>query len=163
MIKRVGDHFELAFGSLLQALQRAFPERFQESDQVWSELSIRRNNIEQSIKTSLYIWSRSVQDQEWVDILSSELTNKRFDALQTTEPAVLLSNKSSPLYLSDLAAILKDGRVMNHLSARRPLIISNLHKLNALRKDAHGNSPSFDEIETFRQVCDELESDFFIP
>jgi hypothetical protein len=119
--------------------------------------------LETEIRIALYHWCRGVSTTEWNRILSSALTNKRREALSTTEPGVLFSSKQSPLFLTDLLMLLKDPMVLPYLGERRTTIISSLDTINKLRKDAHALEPSDEDMLLVRSAFDYLEAEFCIP
>ena len=161
LVERVGEDFDIRFDAIKIVLQRLIgPDAVQDR---WKEISGRRNALETEIRIALYHWCKGVPTTEWNRILSSALTNKRREALSTTEPGVLFSSKQSPLFLTDLLMLLKDFVVLPFLGERRTTIISFLDVINKLRKDAHALEPSNEDMVSVRSAFDYLEAEFCIP
>jgi hypothetical protein len=160
VVERIGDDFDIRFTAMKNILERLVSSN---SEGRWAEISRRRNALEVNIRTSLYHWSKGVSAEEWHDLLSSSLTRKRMEALSTTEPAILFSHRESPLYLTDILAIIKNEKVMPYLNHRRSLIIKYIDVINKLRKDAHANKVEDADIESAREAFDFLETEFSPP
>lgn len=129
----------------------------------WSSACVRRNIVEQAIRSTLYFWSKSIAADVWVDVLKRALSANRFTELKSTEPAFLFSSKESPLYLSDLAGFLRDTRTLEYISDRRDNLTSAAMKANALRKESHANDFSDDEFERLCSALSVLEDEFVQP
>jgi hypothetical protein len=157
--------FEVAFDAVRSAVLKIEPISSGESslEQKWSEVCVRRNTIEQSLRTAIYYWTKTVDPTLWQTILDRELTARRLDALSSREPAVLLAKGNSPLYLTDLLAIIKDDRVIPHLEERRSIILGALNTLNGLRKDAHANDITDAEYRKASDALSLLETEFVAP
>lgn len=161
MIERVGDDFEIRFDAIKIVLRRLIAADGIEDR--WAEISRRRNALETDIRVALYHWCRGVSAVQWSEILTKNLTNKRREALITTEPSILFSSKESPLFLSDLLMLLKDQAVLPFLADRRGHIIKLLDTINKLRKDAHAITVSDTDIASARSAFDYLEAEFSAP
>ena len=108
IVEKRGSDFDIRFGAMHEALRRIL-----EADTVegrWSEISKRRNRLESDMRLMFFNWALSVPSTEWRDILRKNLTAKRFNQLTWHEPRILFARRSSPLYLSDLLALLKDEK-----------------------------------------------------
>jgi hypothetical protein len=164
IVVRDGVH-EIAIGAVGNAVRKLRNGPRQTSKQGrWSEVSLRRNELEQGIRAALYIWSKGVSNDEWKDVLRSALTESRYASLPTYEPHVLLSRSGSPMYFSDLLALLRDVRVLPYLEDhRRSAISGHMNLVNRLRRDAHANEFSDDEFEKVIQSLTELELEFLAP
>ncbi|WP_309603315.1 hypothetical protein [Sphingomonas sp.] len=132
-------------------------------DERWSTACVRRNTVEQAIRSALYFWSKTLSSDFWQEILKKSLTDSRFAVLASTEPNYLFSSKESPLFMSDLGGFLRSEGVLDYLGNRKERLASAAMKVNALRKEAHGND--FDDTE-FAALCaalSELEDEFLLP
>ena len=130
----------------------------------WSEVSIRRNNLEQGIRSALFLWSKGVPSDEWNGVLQSALTGARYASLPSREPHVLFSQAASPLFFSDLLGFLREARVLPYLDAeRRSQISSHMGRINSLRRDAHANEFSDEDFDLVIQSLDQLEQEFLAP
>jgi hypothetical protein len=130
----------------------------------WSEVNVRRNELEQGIRSALFMWSKSVPADEWNRVLQTALTGNRYAALTSNEPQVLFSRSESPLYFSDLLGLLRDARVLPYLDQdRRSAISSHMDRVNRLRRDAHANDFSDEEFEKVTISLTKLEDEFLAP
>src|SRR4029077_9364566 len=104
-----------------------------------------------------------VPSENWNEILSRNLTKRRYDDLVTTEPRVLFSNRESPLYLSDLLCLLKDPLVLPFIDDRRSEIVKAIDQVNKLRKDVHALSVTDTEFAAAQLAFDYLDAEFSGP
>jgi hypothetical protein len=88
------------------------------------------------------------------------LTRKRLEALESLEPRLLFSAKGSPMYLTDLLAIIRNEEVLPFLKDRRKDVVAALSVVNRFRQDAHGNEISEDELVECRRAFEILEGEF---
>jgi hypothetical protein len=154
---------EISFAAIHKAvLQIAPDEKLETLEGKWAELCVRRGRVEQSLRTTLGIWARSMAMADWTLLLKKQLTQKRFEQLATFEPRVLFSNRSSPLYLSDLLALLGDDRVLSYLGDRRSGIRSALDSANKFRADAHAKNVTEEEYRSAQLAFDRLEAEFSV-
>lgn len=161
MVERIGDDFDIQFGAIKSALKHLISS--ESGEDRWAEISRRRNELETAIRITLYHFSRGLTPAEWNQILESNLTKARRASLAGTEPGFLFSNKSSPLYLSDLFVLLKDTRILPYLSERRSHVVRCLDIINNLRKDAHAMTVSDSDIASARSAFEYLEGEFTMP
>jgi hypothetical protein len=76
---------------------------------------------------------------------------------------MIFAKGNSPLYLTDLLALIKDDRVMPYLGERRSVILGAMNTVNALRKDAHANDVSDHDFYTIGDALAILEGEFAAP
>lgn len=136
LIEKRGNDYDITLDAIKSAVERittSLPNR----NSRWSEINIRRNCLEQDIRAALYYWSQSIERENWVNILRKGISNKNFEALSSTEPNIIFSRNSSPLFLTDLAGLLKLDETLPHLKSQKSIITQNLFGLNSLRRDAH--------------------------
>lgn len=153
---------DIRFEAIKVVLQRLISSKGGGEDR-WAEISRRRNALETDIRVALFHWSRMVSAADWLAIISRNLTNARIEHLSTTEPGVLFSKASSPLFFSDLLMILKDDAVLSYLGDRRGAVVSSLNTVNQLRKDAHAIAVSDREMAEICSAFDFLEDIFLLP
>lgn len=101
-------------------------------------------------------------DKEEVTEIGNEARNRR-ESLNSLEPNVLFSSRGSPLYLSDLLALIRDGRVLPYLSDQRSEITRVLDVVNKLRRDAHAIQVSDNDLSSARAAFERLEVEFSPP
>ena len=111
----------------------------------------------------LYNWTLGVSGSDWRDIVDKNLTKGRKESLGSYEPRMLFSRQNSPLYLTDMLALLKDPRTLPFLGGRRALVIAKLGVINKYRKDAHANEILSEEMAAVREAFDILEPEFLLP
>jgi hypothetical protein len=164
IVVRDGIH-EVAIGSV-EAAVRKLRDGSSSDETVesrWAEAGVRRNNLEQAIRGALFLWSKSVSEDVWINVLVNALSANRYASLPSHEPNVVLSRGASPLYLTDLLGILRDDRVLPHLGERRSTILSHVDRVNRLRRDAHANDFSDDEFADCIKSLEVLEQEFVAP
>lgn len=161
LVERVGEEFDIRLDAIKLALRNLFPR--ENTEDRWSEISKRRNNLETNVRIALYHWSRTMSSPEWEGVVKSSLTNKRVEAMPSFEPSVMFSRSESPLYLSDLLMLIKDDRVLKYLDNRRSDVVSNLDTINKLRKDAHAMQVTDNEMIKAQKAFDYLEAEFQSP
>ncbi|HQU70529.1 MAG TPA: hypothetical protein PLI43_20360 [Albidovulum sp.] len=110
IVKVKADDIEIAFDAIREALVKL--RQPDDISEMWAEISRRRNEIESSIRTTIFHWARAIPSYEWEDVLERNLTKVRFSNLTNKLPSFLFSPKTSPLYLSDLILLLKDEAVL---------------------------------------------------
>jgi hypothetical protein len=164
VVVRDGIH-ELAFSAIEGAVKnlRSAGVVSLTTEAQWSTINVRRNNLEQAIRTALYLWSRTVSEAVWLDVLKVNMNSGRHARLPSTEPNLVLSKGNSPLFYTDLIALLKDGRVLPHLSSKRSEIMEQMERVNRLRRDAHANEFSQNQFADLVVDLEELESEFLAP
>lgn len=156
--------FEVAFASVRNAVLRLEPATAELSrDERWAEICVRRSNVEQSVRRSLFIWTKTLDNQTWNDVLELAISKIRLDKLHSREPSVLLAQGSSPLYFTDLLSMLKDERMLSYLGENRSSILSAFHATNSLRSDAHANDFSDEDYVRASNALEVLEQEFLMP
>ncbi|OJU59244.1 MAG: hypothetical protein BGO08_06315 [Altererythrobacter sp. 66-12] len=154
---------EIAFDAVRKAVLQIEPdERLIDLEGRWAELCIRRGKIEQGLRTTLLIWARGIEPVDWSMALEKQLSKKRFEALRSHDARFLLSNSTSPLYLTDLIALLGNERVLPYLGVRRSQIRAGLNKVNDFRGDAHAKNISDEEFAAAQRTFEELEDEFVV-
>lgn len=161
IVERFGDEFDIRFDAIRSALERVIEHETVEDR--WIEVSKRRNNLEVNIRIALFHWSKGVPREEWLYIFEQSLTTSRRQSLFSIEPIQIFSRLNSPLYFSDLIGFIKCPKVLPYLSVRRSLVLTHMDKINKLRKDAHANALTDDELREVREAFDFLEQEFFQP
>ena len=161
IVEKRGDDYDIQFGAMRDTLGKILEEDTAEGR--WAEISRRRNRLESDMRLMFFNWALSIAVNEWKNILEKSLTKKRFSQLTDYEPRVLFSRRGSPLYLSDLLALLKDTVVLPFLGDRRSLMLENLHVINRYRNDAHALEVNSTEMEEIRAAFEILEAEFLQP
>jgi hypothetical protein len=161
IIEDRGGDLDVRFEGIRKALERTLSDRTVGA--MWAEVSRRRNALEADIRREIFSWSRGILPEIWYDVLSKGLTRKRFEALDTTEPRRLFSKTSSPLYFTDLIALLRDERVLPHIRNQRSSILTAMNTVNEYRKDGHANELLAEEFDRVCEALDELEAEFGAP
>ena len=160
IIEKNGDDFDIRFGAMRAALKNFLVPDTRESR--WTEISTRRNRLEADMRIMFFNWARTVPQSEWRDIIEGGLTKSRYDSLSSYEPLFLFSRQSSPLYLSDLMMLLKDGRALPFLNDRS-VIVQNMDLVNKSRIDAHANEVGDEAMAQIRSALYFLEAEFLQP
>ena len=163
IIERRGEEYDLRFEAVRSALQSIFGSS-SSVDEFWTEMTLRRNHIETDIRRELLYFSKGVDPDSWIEILSSNLSKSRFNGLASLEPRVLFSRSDSPLYWSDLISLIRTEAVLPHLGESRRSILGALNLVNTKgRKDSHAKHPSAQDMKEVRKAFDTLESEFSQP
>ena len=160
IIEKHGDDYDIRFGAIRAALKNLLLPDAKESR--WAEISMRRNRLESEMRVMFFNWARTVPHAQWREIIEGGLTKKRYEALSSYEPRFLFSRGSSPLYLSDLIMLLKDGRVLPPLDDRSS-IVQNMDLINKFRIDAHAREVGDEDMAQIRSALDFLEAEFLQP
>jgi len=162
IVSRDGEP-EIAFDAVRKAvLQIAPDERKIDLAGRWAELCVRRGNIEQGLRRTLSVWVRGVDRASWEGLLEKQLSKRRFDGLESLEARFLLSNSTSPLYLTDLIALLADHHVLPYLGERRSDLRASLHEINKFRSDAHAKNIGDNEFAHAQKIFDKVETEFVL-
>jgi hypothetical protein len=157
--------YEIAIGAV-EAAVRKLREGAREAvspENQWAEISVRRGQLEQAIRSALFLWSKTVSLDDWNGVLEDGLSANRFASLPSHEPHIVFSRGTSPLYLTDLISLLKDERVLPHLRDRRSRILGHMNTINRLRRDAHANDFAGAEYDAAIESLQQLELEFFAP
>jgi hypothetical protein len=161
LVARVGNDFDIRFDAIKSALRHLVNEDSIEDR--WLEISRRRNAIESEIRLALFHWCRGIPGATWDAVVRGALTQRRIEGLASLEPGYLFARAKSPLYLSDLLGLIKVDDVLPYLNSNRRDIIRALDTVNKLRKDAHANVVSDDELAAVRAAFELLEAEFSTP
>jgi hypothetical protein len=161
LVSREGEDFDIRFAAIKSALRHLVTEVSTEDR--WLEISRRRNAIESEIRVALFHWSRGLGGDEWEAMLRMALTQRRIEGLSSFEPSHLFSRRESPLYLSDLLAMLKLSNVLPYIDGSRRNIVAALDSVNRLRKDAHANAVTDQDLASARAAFEVLEAEFSSP
>ncbi len=157
--------YEVAIGAVEAAVRKLQdqPELFSNKEDRWAEVCVRRNELEQAIRSTIFLWSKGVSSECWNSVLSSSLSANRFSSLPSREPHIVLSRGASSLYLTDLIGFLRDERVLPYLQERRTTLLSHMNTVNRLRRDAHANDFLDDEFADVVASLEQLEQEFLVP
>jgi hypothetical protein len=162
LIERRGDDFDIRFPSVKVALNRMLEKR--EPNKFWEECMVRRNRIEIEVRRELFYCSKNLPASEWIALLRGGLTRRRYENLASTEPRVLFSRTTSPLYWTDLISILNLDCVLEYLGERKSAILKAMHTVNSLgRKDSHANELTDEEFSLVSEALSVLEDEFKQP
>ncbi|CAN5355573.1 hypothetical protein BH09PSE4_BH09PSE4_15770 [soil metagenome] len=156
--------FEIAFDAVRSAVLKLEPE-IEEKDRNdrWSEICVRRNNVEQGARSAIFLWTRTLDAETWEAILGNAMSVSRLDNLSSREPSILLSKSNSPLYFTDLLGMLKDERILSYLDDNRSAILSAFNVTNSLRSDAHAKDFSDEDFARAVIALEILEQEFLLP
>lgn len=162
LIERRGDEFDIRYDAVKSALKRRFLGKDKEF--FWTQSMLRRNRLEQGLRNQLFHFSKNLSGEEWRSLLNASLTKARFNALTSTEPRVIFSQKDSPLYWTDLIGILGNDMVFPYLGDRREGIIKAMRNVNFDgRKDSHAKSMTEEEFSKLDLSFLTLEDEFSDP
>ncbi len=162
LIKINDDIAELAFEAVKRAILQAEPnESLIDLEGRWAELCIRRNNIETAIRATLLYWSKTVSPQKFEDVFSKKISKKRQYNIPDNNPRILFSADKSPLFLTDLIALLGDEEVLPHIQDKRNKVRDFLNQINRFRADAHAKNIT-DEDFNIACNCFEFLEDVFL-
>lgn len=149
------DVAELAFEAVKKAVLQVAPdENLVSLEGKWAELCVRRNRIETEIRSNLFYWSKNFDQAKINQIFQNSLSKKRLEVINSSDPRVLFSAETSPLYLTDLIAILEDEFVLPFLLHQRTKVRQHLNSVNKYRADAHAKYIS---DEDFKDACHSFE------
>lgn len=157
--------YEVSIGTVEAAVRKLRQEdKIGDNDEDrWSEVVVRRNHLEQAIRSVLFLWSKSISMETWSIVLEKALSPARYSSLPSREPNIVLSRGASSLYLTDLLGFLRDKRVLPYLAERRSAILSDMDCVNKLRRDAHANNFSDAEFAAVIESMERLEEEFVAP
>jgi len=162
LIERRGDDFDIRYETVKTALQRKFQPK--NTEYFWTQSMLRRNRLETGIRNQIFYFSKGLTPVQWADLLQTSLTRTRFDALTSTEPRVLFSQKGSPLYWTDLIDLLNSDVTFPYLSDRRASLVAAMRKINFDgRKDSHAKKMDQSEFEALNDAFLVLEDEFSDP
>lgn len=162
LIERRGDDFDIRYETVKTALKRRFQSR--DTEYFWTQCMLRRNKLETGIRNQLFHFSKGFASEHWGDLLETSLTKIRFNGLSSREPRVLFSQKSSPLYWTDLIGLLTSERVFPYLAERRQSLIDAMRKVNFEgRKDTHAKAMTQTEYQELEAQFRILEDEFADP
>jgi AAA+ ATPase superfamily predicted ATPase len=162
LVERRGDDFDIRYESVKTALLRKFQPRG--TEYYWTQSMLRRNRLEVGIRNQLFHFSKGLTSDQWRDLIKAALTKSRYDALQSIEPRVLFSQKTSPLYWTDLMGLLKSDVTFPYLDDRRDRLVSAMSKVNFDgRGDSHAKKMNQGEFENLGDAFLLLEDEFGDP
>lgn len=162
LVERKGDSYDIRFDAVKFALMRLFEK--EDTRYYWKEISERRNELEVNIRRELFFFSKGVDAGDWETILKESISGRRFHQLKNLEPRFLFSAKESPLYWTDLLALLKNRSVFPHLKERRSALTGAMQVVNEKgRPDAHAKELSAQEADEVRAALVVLEDEFSMP
>ena len=156
-----GADFDVRFEAMREPIGRVLGG--ESAQDRWREVLERRTTLETNIRVMLFNWWLTVSDDKWQNILKQRLTVQRWKRLESLAPRDLFSRVSSPLYLSDLLALLGDDQVLPFLGERRSTLRNSLDVVNRCRKDAHSNEITVEEMKELRKAFEVLEGEFWLP
>lgn len=162
IVEKRGDDFDIRFDAIRIALKALF--QADKLEDFWKECMLRRNKLEVGIRSELFYVSKSLSANSWDSFLKQALSKSRYEKLPSNEPRALFSRGESPLYWSDLIAIMKSADVFKYLEERRSELISAMNVVNESgRKDAHAKALSSETMEELRAAFSILENEFLQP
>lgn len=130
------------------------------SEQKLTELSERRNTLERTLRDVLGKALRLTYGQKTGDRVLAALAEKRRDALKDAPHGSLLSPESSPLFFSELIALVSRewDAVKNVFGADKPKVVMMLEDINKYgRPDAHAKAINDDDFTQVRLHLGRLE------
>lgn len=160
LIERFGDGIDLKFDAIRPALEKLLPIGRNSAETYWTELVLRRNAVERSLRTAIFYWSKMLPQTDWAVVVERSLTKRRFEALPSIEPGPMFSNDESPLYLTDLIGFLRQGDALPYLGDRRSAILEALDQINKLRRDAHALDVESEDMSQVRLAFELCETEF---
>jgi hypothetical protein len=162
LVERRGVDFDLRYDSVKVALQRKFQP--QGTEYYWTQSMLRRNRLELGIRSQLFHFSKGLTPPQWTELLETSLTKKNYEALTSTEPRILFSQKTSPLFWTDLTGLLESKTTFPYLSDRREMLVAAMRKVNFDgRKDAHAKQMEKSEYDDLDSSFSILEQEFGDP
>jgi hypothetical protein len=78
LVERIEKDFDIRFSAIKTALSHVF---LKSSGDRLAEISKRRNTLEAGIRVTLFHWCRNIAPETWNEILSRNLTRRRYDDL----------------------------------------------------------------------------------
>jgi hypothetical protein len=162
LVERRGDDFDIRYESVKTALLKKFQPMG--TEHYWTQSMLRRNRLEVGIRNQLFHFSKGLTSDQWRDLVKTALTKSRYDALQSIEPRILFSQRTSPLYWTDLMGLLKSNVTFPYLDDRRDRIVAAMSKVNFDgRKDSHAKKMHQQEFEDLADSFSMLEDEFGDP
>jgi hypothetical protein len=153
---------ELAFDAVRKAVLQVAPnESLLSIEGKWAELCLRRNRIENELRSNLFYWSKNINESKFENILGGSLTKKRLESLHSHDPRIIFSSEHSPLYLTDLICFIENEEVLPFLAGYRSKIRQSLHIINKFRADAHAKNISNEDFDEARVSFEFLEAVLF--
>jgi len=165
IVVRRGDDFEFTSQSIQAALQaeRPISNAISSLDQRWSEISSRRNNLEQNVRVALFYWSNQLPDPDWRSAFEHCVSQKRREEIGFVAPKKAFSKLESPLYFIELMKFVLFSNKFSSDSESREEIERYFRKVNFNRADAHAKNISEPEFSETMAALNALDDIFVAP
>jgi hypothetical protein len=164
LVSRRGADYEFAFEAAKDAVKQATHKQSAiELGDKWAEISKRRNQLEEEIRTALYHWAIRLTAQEWTETWSQSLSQKRLTELGALTRQEAFSRNNSPLYLLDLMGIIRYSKQYSNHDSSNMSILAAIDIVNRNRIDAHAKKISDNDYLKLSQALIFLENIFLPP
>jgi len=154
IIVRRGEDFEFAFDAVAEAVKESFnSQRDLSLEEKRVNISLRRNKIEEELRSLLYRAVLGQSEEIWMETLAKCLTANRRTQVGYKSRREAFSKLKSPFYLSELIKFVQITKVLNAFDVPVSEITSALDRLNKHRIDAHaGDITAADYLELTRSI-----------
>jgi hypothetical protein len=164
IVVRRGDDFEFAFDAVAAAVEKnLFDPNRANLEGKRAEISVRRNKIEEEIRSSLFRWARKLSKDEWVRTLSACITDTRKKDIGNITVNVAFSRRKSPLnfietlkFVQQVDEFAVEGVSISDIAAAMDFVNRN-------RIDAHAKEISDRDYAELIAAFELLESVFLPP
>jgi hypothetical protein len=159
-----GEHFDFAFDAIREAIQARASSTSGAGmiEEQRTEISRRRNRLEEEMRAALFYWANSLPGDAWVRACE-ECVPKLIDSRGPQTPRQLFSKGQSPLYLIDLLKFIELSAAFGTEHVTNSEIKQALDTVNRLRVDAHSKSTPEGEFEKWQAAIGLLEEVFLPP
>jgi hypothetical protein len=141
IVTRRGDDFDFAFDAVSRAVQENLPLVGQtDLEAKRSEISRRRNRVEEEIRTSLYRWARKISAGEWSSALTRVLSDSRRRSIGNITINQAFSRRGSPLNFIELLSFLQNADELLAGEATLSEVGKAMQVVNTSRIDAHAKN-----------------------
>jgi hypothetical protein len=167
LVVRRGDDYEFSFDAIAEAVNQGLQKQSaigkRENSRSWAEVSEKRNQLEQDMRTSLFYWSNSLSDDGWFDALRLCLTQKRLSEVGALDRRTAFARTGSPLYLIEVLKFvqLAGKSVVGDADVSR--VSAAIQLVSSQRIDAHAKAISGEELGRLIEALDFLQTIFGPP
>ncbi|CAN5191304.1 hypothetical protein BH10PSE11_BH10PSE11_08140 [soil metagenome] len=163
IVVRRGDDYEFSFDAVAEAVKANFVATSSTSlTERWGEITVRRNRLEEEIRTALYRWASRLESDAWERAYSEALSTKRKSELGALTRREAFSRNNSPLYLIETLKFVKLSEEFFNETVDQGEIAFALDFVNKKRADAHAADISDGDYEKLKRIFSLLD-DIFLP
>lgn len=163
LIVKRGDDHEFAFDAVSRAIMaNAARSATSDIESKRTEISRRRNRVEEEIRSALFRWARALAQGDWERIRDRCLTEVRRRVIGGITVNEAFSRRKSPLYLIELLKFVQtaDMAVAGYTISD---ISTAINTVNTFRVDAHAGEITDESFTDVSSALEILEAVFVPP